>query len=605
MYDTLNPHQSVKAGGKSKRRPFGISRKQKQQTKKQLGFETLEDRRVMSAQTVAPLYEVISTSSATADGQAQILANELYWYAAANSDTTSDFASFLSNAIPTDPLLGLQWGLINSGQQVGNPDFQDIFGVPGEDINVAPAWNDNVFGEGVVVAVIDSGVQLDHPDLVANIHPTLRLDALTPGIGDGSPRQEFVNPLFPELTDPTNAHGTAVAGIIAATANNGIGGSGVAPNAQIVPIRLIDPGAPLVTAFDPFVDTFRFATDQIDITNNSWGPGVVRGVAGPTANELLAIRDSIIFGRDGLGVVHVFSAGNSAGPVFNEGFPAGGAYDSTAYNGWASSRYTIAVTGVDHDGFYNNVDGTFTAYPETGPGVLVAAPTGSNDFGIHRIGDDTGLGSGILTTDLTGTAASGFGGFNIAPDPVDGEEFDRDFLEDTGYTSRFNGTSAAAPFVSGVIALMLEANPNLSYRDVQEILIRSARQNGQFDIPTNGFGQGLGIGTQNTWVTNQIQLFPIARSLTILPFFLAFKRCFQLRIPISVAKQFSIGLYQSPILVGRVAEVVWSMELDTPSAKVLGLKGSRSVTLTELSTRNLPCNWPNSGPARIRPFRTN
>ncbi len=71
------------------------------------------------------------------------------------------------------------------------------------------------------------------------------------------------------------------------------------------------------------------------------------------------------------------------------------------------------------------------------------------------------------------------------------------------YTSRFNGTSAAAPVVSGVIALMLDANPNLTFRDVQEILLRSARQNAQFELPSSGGIQGF----ESTWRTNQIGPF--------------------------------------------------------------------------------------------------
>src|SRR5262249_15138039 len=64
--------------------------------------------------------------------------------------------------------------------------------------------------------------------------------------------------------------------------------------------------------------------------------------------------------------------------------------------------------------------------------------------------------------------------------------FDRDHdpLADPNYTSRFNGTSAAAPLVTGVIALMLEANPNLTYRDVQEILVRSSRTTAWYESPS-------------------------------------------------------------------------------------------------------------------------
>jgi hypothetical protein len=203
------------------------------------------------------------------------------------------------------------------------------------------------------------------------------------------------------------------------------------------------------------------------------------------------------------------SAGNNAGTVWQApGFPNPGELDSASYNGWRNSRYFIAVTGVDHDGFYNNVDGTHTGYPETSSAILVAAPTGSN-IPAQIIGNDTGIGSGIWTTDLTGDF-----GFNQDPDPITGQEFDRDFLDDSiipnaaDFTSRFNGTSAAAPLVSGVIALMLEANPDLTWRDVQEILVRSARQNAPLAVPSNGFEQGHEVdGTQNLWIINQTPVF--------------------------------------------------------------------------------------------------
>ncbi len=486
-----------------RRRPTGMSRRQR---KKQLGFETLEDRRVMSAQSpLASLQgavdssvsiQVTSLSSNSSEGALAIQQQEILWQSLI--DAAQQDLQLTSFAFPDDPLLDRQWHLINSGQEVGNPDFQAIFGVPGEDINVAPVWQLGYTGEGVVVAVIDSGVEFTHPDLVANIDPTFQFDAIT-GDGDANP----------DLSVPGsgNEHGTLVAGIIAAESSNGLGGTGVAPNAQLVPIRLIDFGA----TGQSTVDAFRYRTNEIDITNNSWGPAVTRGIAGPTPAETLALRDSIIFGRDGLGVIHVFASGNDAGSPFSFGFQSQGSFDSSTYDGYVTSRYTIGVTGVDHDGFYNNIDGTVTNYPETSASVLVAAPTGS--FARTNIADDTGIGSGIVTTDTTGET-----GANISPDPITNQEFDRDFLPDVDYTSRFNGTSAAAPMVSGVLALMLEANPNLSWRDVQEILLRSARQNAEFEIP-NVANPGA-PPTQNTWIVNQLPVFhdPDVFDGTVSPF---------------------------------------------------------------------------------------
>src|SRR5262249_17956306 len=127
--------------------------------------------------------------------------------------------------------------------------------------------------------------------------------------------------------------------------------------------------------------------------------------------------------------------------------------------------------------------------------VLVAAPTGST--GAISIADDNGFGSGIWTTDLVGDF-----GLNAAPLP-NGIDLDSDPWPDPNFTSRFNGTSASAPMVSGVVALMLQANPNLTYRDVQEILVRSARQNAQFETPSSG----QLVGSRTTWQVNQVHPF--------------------------------------------------------------------------------------------------
>jgi hypothetical protein len=446
---------------KRKRRPAGVSRRRK----KELGVELLEDRRVMSATSLVN-YDTTSYSSATPEGQLAILQQELYRAMQQSSQGSNYEMSEMS--IPTDPLLNKQWHLINTGQQVGGPDFQNIFGIPGEDINVGGAWNLGYTGEGVKVGVFElSTLQTTHPDLQANMDPNLSF-----------------------LFGPTGGdHATAVAGLIGAVANNGIGGSGVAPGTTLVPMSGVNtPGA--------ITNAIRYALDNnIDVVNNSWGPSVVRGLTSLDPDQMLALRDSVFFGRDGLGTIWVFAAGN-----------AGKEEDSASYNGFVNSRYTIGVTGVDHDGEYNNIDGTVTGYPMTGASVLVAAPTGSNTL---RIVDDFTIGSGIITTDLTGEAGYNQTGFVT----------DRDFLPDINYTSTFNGTSAAAPQVTGVIALMLEANPNLSWRDVQEILLRSARQNAEFATQANGADLSLGIEYQSTWIQNQVPLFhePDAYDPTIDP----------------------------------------------------------------------------------------
>ncbi|MEX2167993.1 MAG: S8 family serine peptidase [Pirellulales bacterium] len=441
-------------------------------------FEQLESRFAFS---VGPL-DTASLSNDTPEGAEAIWTSELEWAARQSSGTAPTYAPY---SLPNDPYFANQWHLLNQGQEVGNPDFQHLFGVAGEDINVVPVWNMGYTGEGVVVAVLDTGVQTAHPDLIANLHELFKFNAVNGGSNAN-----------PSLIDPAGFHGTAVAGLIAATANNGIGGTGVAPGASIVPILFI--GFPAQGTPN---DALRYQWREIDITNNSWGAATdLRTVDGLTPEELTTLRDTVRFGRNGLGTIHVFASGNNGGPSFSPGFPGFGNYDSSSYNGWVNSRYTIGVTGVDHDGLYGNSDGSFTSYSEAGSSVLIAAPTGSNVA--QNVADDTGQGSGIWTTDLTGNL-----GANALPDE-NGFEADRDFWPDPDYTSRFNGTSAAAPIVSGVIALMLEANPELTYRDVQEILVRSARQNAQFEqVPLHAPGlpvtQFRDPFQPSTWQTNQ------------------------------------------------------------------------------------------------------
>ncbi|MEX0642679.1 MAG: S8 family serine peptidase [Pirellulales bacterium] len=464
---------------RSAAREFFLS--MKTQKRKAFSFERLEDRCYFAVASFTD-YQALSLSSDTADGAAAIWQRELEWAALQQSSTNNvQTAQYGTRALPTDPLFASQWHLLNTAQEVGSPLFDDLFGVAGQDINVAPVWNMGITGAGVRVAVLDTGTQVFHPDLIANLNRTIRFNSIT---GTNNPS--------PNLLEPGHEHGTAVAGLIGASANNGIGGTGVAPGVDLVAIKLLGTGATDAT----ILAAFQYVNqNDVDITNNSWGPGLARFIAGPTPDQITSLRDSVIFGRDGKGIIHVFASGNSGGPAFSPGFESFGEYDSASYDGWINTRYTIGITGVDHDGMYVNADGSFTSYPEAGSSVLVAAPTGSNVA--QNVADDVGQGSGIWTTDLVGDF-----GYNAMALP-NGFDPDRDLLADPNYTSRFNGTSASAPIATGVIALMLEANPNLTYRDVQEILVRSARQNAQFETPSSG----AGFVSQNTWQMNQTGLF--------------------------------------------------------------------------------------------------
>lgn len=312
-------------------------------------------------------------------------------------------------AIPNDALFSSQWHLLNTRQNSG--------AVAGIDIDVVDVW-DTRKGTGVRIALVDDGLQYDHPDLAANYSAALSHDFNR----NSSDPYPDVNKEYPD------EHGTSCAGVAGGRGFNGIGICGVAPEATLVGLRLI--GEEAVDSQE--ADCFAYKKDQIEIKSNSWGPPDGYGAAGPGVLAEAALKNAAETGRGGKGTVFIWAAGNGRA----EG-------DYSNIDGYANSIYTTAVGAVDDRGKQ-------TSYSESGPNLLVSAPS------------DNTRRPGIISTDLKGED-----GYNPATDPV------KDF-SDRDYTRYFGGTSSACPVVAGLCALMLEANPNLGWRDVQEILMRTA-----------------------------------------------------------------------------------------------------------------------------------
>jgi subtilisin family serine protease len=330
---------------------------------------------------------------------------------------------------PDDPLFGhsaghpgYQWHLRNTGQNGAEA---------GIDVNVTTAWN-LYTGAGIRIAIVDDGLQTNHPDLTNNV--------------DTANHRDFNDADDDPAPGAQNFHGTACAGVAAARGGNGIGISGVAPAATLVGLRLI--AAPTTDLEE--AEAFSHAQDIIQIKSNSWGPyDSGYGHGGPGPLSLAAMQDAVNNGRGGRGTVFLWAAGN--------GNYSG---DDSNYDGWANSPLAIAVSAI-------NDKGRAAYYSEPGANILVCAPS-------------SGGKQGITTTDRTGVP-----GYNEEGGTVEHPDF-----TDTDYTNTFGGTSSATPAVAGVVALMLQANPNLTYRDVQEILVRTAVQNDPFDggWVTNGGG---------------------------------------------------------------------------------------------------------------------
>ncbi|MEG4631880.1 S8 family serine peptidase [Microcoleus sp. AR_TQ3_B6] len=252
-----------------------------------------------------------------------------------------------------------------------------------------------------------------------------------------------------------NPHGTAVAGIAAAS-ENGQGIVGVAPEARLAGIRLLGKIDPLNYEVDPSGQEVANAlfdpptpagvsnrNQSIDIFNNSWGPEYLKRQ--PLA--LAALESGVTKGRKGLGNTYVFAGGNE-----------GNYYGNVNYNSFASSRHAIAVAAIDRAEKH-------APYSTPGAAIFISAPSDNG------AADNS---QGITTTDI------------LESQPP--------------YANDFGGTSAAAPLVSGVIALMLEANPNLTTRDIQHILVRTAYRNDPSGQYENGQPKWQQNGVQR-WVS--------------------------------------------------------------------------------------------------------
>ncbi len=211
-----------------------------------------------------------------------------------------------------DPLFGQQWHLKNTGQGGAKP---------GADIDAEGAWNITRGDSSLIVAVVDTGCELGHPDLVPNL--VQGIDVLD---DDNDPSAEdFWFGIFQEK------HSTSVCGVASGKGNNGIGTSGVAQNCKIMPIRFLTEFPFQFPSTQDEADAFNFArSNGAAVINNSWGPA---GSAPLPASTRAAIDDCNNNGRGGLGMLVMFAAGNSDSD--NSG------------NGYTSYAGTVSVTASD------------------------------------------------------------------------------------------------------------------------------------------------------------------------------------------------------------------------------------------------------------------
>lgn len=335
--------------------------------------------------------------------------------------------------VPNDPRFDDQWHLLNNGtldESEGEP-------TPSVDGRVSEAWDITLGDPQIIVAINDDGVDLDHPDFADRLEPELSYpddwkDLIPQGLFGG--------------------HGTSVAGVAAAGADDAVGGAGVCPGCRVLPHRLGESNQ--IGGFQlSDVQIAQGFEAQVDagaaVINNSWGYGLgdpsYADASLPVPPLAMVVAESFQYaettGRGGLGTVIIFAAGNH-----NQELDPNGVHP-----------LTVAVAAVGDVG-------TKSYYSAFGPEVTVAAPSNG------------GIG-GITTASVGG-----------------------------GQTDSFGGTSSASPFIAGVAGLVLSANPALTAAEVRTILQDATTPIdpvfGAYD--QNGHSVFYGAGMINTYVAVQL-----------------------------------------------------------------------------------------------------
>ncbi|MCX5811436.1 MAG: autotransporter domain-containing protein, partial [Proteobacteria bacterium] len=301
------------------------------------------------------------------------------------------------------------------------------------DANLKGAWNLGYTGKGVVIGIIDDGVEGTQEDLKDNYSTKLS--------------RSFLNGNISETQGPVllkDNHGTSVAGVAAARGGNKIGGTGAAPYATIAGMRLLSGDQTDEDEFNAYIwgsgvtfdkNTGKFTMKtkpEIAIKNHSYG------AKAPFVSEESIVLQSLAKTAAN-GVIHVFSAGNDRGKANED-------TNKTIAN---SYRDVINVAALGSDGKY-------TDYSSYGASVFVTAPSNRSDY----------KGFGVTTTDRTGDDY----GYNKYSDSNKQGDYD-DTFPNTNYTATFGGTSSSAPLVSGILALGKEANPAMDVRIAKHVLV--------------------------------------------------------------------------------------------------------------------------------------
>lgn len=388
-----------------------------------------------------------------------------------------------------DPLSQYAWHLKNTGQST----FSSSQGEIGYDLRMDHTFKSGIYGDGVTILVSDSGVEGTHEDLRDN-YSTKNFDyrILSPFLST----QSLPSNRSDKYGDP---HGTKVAGIIAAVRNNNLGSRGVAPNAIISSANFLASDVPPSLEID-----LHQVENDFDIINQSWGIPQCHLEAENEAYSELVTSGGKNF-RDGKGSVIVKSAGNDYNINLSKSCKRSD-INRVGNSNFDPGNNTPEITVV---GAFNAV-GFASSYSSPGSNIWISAPGG--EYGLDFQID----GPAIITTDRVGCEfgnsgiwfyiMSPYGFSNFFDGYFDGEDlFVNNLNPDCNYTASMNGTSSSAPMVSGAVALLLEANPDLTLRDVKFILASTAyelKHKSSYESNPH-ISSPLGHQWEQGWITNK------------------------------------------------------------------------------------------------------
>ncbi|XP_062536420.1 neuroendocrine convertase 2 [Armigeres subalbatus] len=271
-------------------------------------------------------------------------------------------------------------------------------------------------------------------DGVDYMHPDLKFNYNAAASYDFSSNDPYPYPRYTD--DWFNSHGTRCAGEVAAARDNGICGVGVAYDSKIAGIRMLD--QPYMTDLIE-ANSMGHEPHKIHIYSASWGPtDDGKTVDGPRNATMRAIVQGVNEGRNGLGNIYVWASGD------------GGEEDDCNCDGYAASMWTISINSAINDGQNAHYDESCSS---------TLASTFSNGAKDPN--------TGVATTDLYGKC-----------------------------TTTHSGTSAAAPEAAGVFALALEANPSLTWRDIQHLTVLTSKRNSLFDAKNRFHWTMNGVGLE-------------------------------------------------------------------------------------------------------------